>query len=134
MTVTACPYSFSKKNDPIMPLDQNPHQTVTRFGCVGFSFVVDILLYGSLYNNNNNIFNKDKCYQTKPSILTDNEAHRVSLQQSSIHLHNLKDFIVWHSVQHSIETNRDYSSLFLNAALNEALYKFIYIIINFSLI
>ena len=22
---------------PIMPLDQNPHQTVTRFGCVAFS-------------------------------------------------------------------------------------------------
>ena len=29
--------SFSKKNSPIMPLDQNPHQTVNRFGCVGFS-------------------------------------------------------------------------------------------------
>ena len=26
-----------KKNSPIMPLDQNPHQTVTRFGCIGFS-------------------------------------------------------------------------------------------------
>ena len=37
MTVTASPCSFSKKNSPIMPLDQNPHQTVTRFGCVGFS-------------------------------------------------------------------------------------------------
>ena len=31
------PCSFSKKNFPIMPLDQNPHQRVTRFGCVGFS-------------------------------------------------------------------------------------------------
>ena len=29
------PCSFSKKNGPIMPLGQNPHQT--RFGCVGFS-------------------------------------------------------------------------------------------------
>ena len=37
LTVTASPWPFSKKNDPIMPLDQNPHQTVTRFGCVGFS-------------------------------------------------------------------------------------------------
>ena len=25
------------KNGPIMPLDQNPHQTVTRFWCSGFS-------------------------------------------------------------------------------------------------
>ena len=36
----ASPCSFSKKkkkNYLIMPLDQNPHQTVTRFGCVGFS-------------------------------------------------------------------------------------------------
>ena len=33
----ASPCSFSKKNSPIMPLDQNPHQTLTRFGCVGFS-------------------------------------------------------------------------------------------------
>ena len=37
MTVTASPCSFLKKNGPIMPLDQNPHQTVTRFGCVAFS-------------------------------------------------------------------------------------------------
>ena len=29
--------SFSKKNDPIMSLGQIPHQTVTRFKCVGFS-------------------------------------------------------------------------------------------------
>ena len=29
--------SFSKANGPIMPLVQNPHQTVTGFGCVGFS-------------------------------------------------------------------------------------------------
>ena len=29
--------SFSKKNGPIVPLDQNAHQTVTRFGCVDFS-------------------------------------------------------------------------------------------------
>ena len=29
--------SFLKKNGPIMPLDQNPHQTVTRFEWVGFS-------------------------------------------------------------------------------------------------
>ena len=28
---------ITKKTGPIMPLDQNPHQTVTRFGCVGFS-------------------------------------------------------------------------------------------------
>ena len=35
--MTASPCSFSKKNDSIMPLDQNPHQIVTRFGCVGFS-------------------------------------------------------------------------------------------------
>ena len=33
----ALTYSFSKKNDPIMHLDQNSHQTVTRFGCVDFS-------------------------------------------------------------------------------------------------
>ena len=26
----------SKKNGPIMSLDQNPHQTVIRLGCVGF--------------------------------------------------------------------------------------------------
>ena len=32
---TAC--SFSKKNIPIIPQDQNSHQTMTRFGCVGFS-------------------------------------------------------------------------------------------------
>ena len=37
MTVMASPYSFSQKNCPIMPLDQNPHQTVTRFGRIGFS-------------------------------------------------------------------------------------------------
>ena len=37
MTVTTSSCSFSKKNGPIMPLDQNPHQIVTRFGCVGFS-------------------------------------------------------------------------------------------------
>ena len=34
LTVTASPCSFSKKNGPIMPLEENPHQTVTRFGCV----------------------------------------------------------------------------------------------------
>ena len=28
---------ISKKNCPIMTLDQHPHQTVTRYGCVGFS-------------------------------------------------------------------------------------------------
>ena len=28
---------FKEKNGPIMPLNQNLHQTVTRFGCVGFS-------------------------------------------------------------------------------------------------
>ena len=33
-------HSFSKKNGPILPLDQNPHQTVTRFGYVGFSMYV----------------------------------------------------------------------------------------------
>ena len=37
MTVTASPCSFSKKNCPIIAQDQNPHQTVTRFGCVRFS-------------------------------------------------------------------------------------------------
>ena len=37
MTVTTFSCSFSKKNGPIMPLDQNPHQTVTHFRCVGFS-------------------------------------------------------------------------------------------------
>ena len=34
LTVTASPCPFSMKNDT---MDQNPHQTVTRFGCVGFS-------------------------------------------------------------------------------------------------
>ena len=29
-----------EKNSPSMPLGQNPHQTVTRFGCVGFSMYV----------------------------------------------------------------------------------------------
>ena len=29
--------SFSKKNGLIMSVDQNPHQTVTHFGCLGFS-------------------------------------------------------------------------------------------------
>ena len=37
MTVTAFLWSFSKSNAQIMHLDQNPHQTVTCFGCVGFS-------------------------------------------------------------------------------------------------
>ena len=37
LAVTASPFLFSKKNGPITPVDQNPHQTVTRFGCVGFS-------------------------------------------------------------------------------------------------
>ena len=36
--ITASPCSFSKKNGPIMPLDQNPHQTVTRFGYVSQYF------------------------------------------------------------------------------------------------
>ena len=31
---TASPCSFSKKNGIIMPLDQNPPQTETRFGCL----------------------------------------------------------------------------------------------------
>ena len=35
LTVTASPCSLPKKNGPIMILDQNPHQTVTRFGYVG---------------------------------------------------------------------------------------------------
>ena len=34
---------FSKKNGPIMPLDQNRYQTVTHFGCVGFSMRVGFL-------------------------------------------------------------------------------------------
>ena len=37
IALTASPCSFSKKNGPIMSLDQNPHQTVTRFGCGCFS-------------------------------------------------------------------------------------------------
>ena len=37
MTVTSSPCSFLNKNGPIMPLDQNLRQTVTRFGCIGFS-------------------------------------------------------------------------------------------------
>ena len=37
LTVTASPCLFSKKKCPIMPLNQNVHQTVTRFVCVGFS-------------------------------------------------------------------------------------------------
>ena len=37
MTVTASLCLFLKKNGPIMLLDQNLHQRVTRFGCVGFS-------------------------------------------------------------------------------------------------
>ena len=37
VTASTCPYSFSKKNGLIMPLDQSPHQTLTRFGCIGFS-------------------------------------------------------------------------------------------------
>ena len=40
LTVMASPCSFSKKNGPVMPLDQNLHQTVIRFGCVGFSMYV----------------------------------------------------------------------------------------------
>ena len=40
MSVTASPCSFSKKNGPIKHLDQNPHQTVARFGCFGFSMYV----------------------------------------------------------------------------------------------
>ena len=35
VTTSACP--FSKKIGPIMPLDQNLHQTVTGFECVAFS-------------------------------------------------------------------------------------------------
>ena len=37
MTITVSSWLFSKINGPIMPLDQNQHQTVTRFGSVGFS-------------------------------------------------------------------------------------------------
>ena len=37
LTVMASYCSFSKKNGLIMPLNQNPHQTLTRFGCIGFS-------------------------------------------------------------------------------------------------
>ena len=56
MTVTASPYSFSKKNGAITPLDQNPHQTVTRFGCVGISMyacgfsVPQMRQYGCLHS------------------------------------------------------------------------------------
>ena len=38
-TVTAAPCSFFKKNGPMMPPYQNPHQTVTRCGCIGFSIM-----------------------------------------------------------------------------------------------
>ena len=37
LTVTTSTCSFSKKNGPIMPLNQNPLQTVSRLGYVGFS-------------------------------------------------------------------------------------------------
>ena len=37
LTVASSPCSISKKNVTIVPLDQNPHQTVTRFGYIGFS-------------------------------------------------------------------------------------------------
>ena len=37
LPVTASPCSFSKKTGQIMPLKQNPHHTVTCFGCIGFS-------------------------------------------------------------------------------------------------
>ena len=37
MTLLASPCWFPKKNGWIMPLHQNPHQTVTRFRCIGFS-------------------------------------------------------------------------------------------------
>ena len=37
LTTTASPCSFSKKTGLIVLLNQKPHQTVTHFGCVGFS-------------------------------------------------------------------------------------------------
>ena len=39
LTVTAAPFSFSKKNRPMMPPYQNPHQTFTLYGCIGFSMM-----------------------------------------------------------------------------------------------
>ena len=49
LTVKPSPCSFSKKNFPIMPLDQNPHQTVVRFGCVG-QWMRESFLYPKCYN------------------------------------------------------------------------------------
>ena len=39
LTVTVAPCSFSKKNGPMMPPYQNPHQAVTHFGCINFSMM-----------------------------------------------------------------------------------------------
>ena len=40
LTVAAWPASFSKKYGPMTPLGQNPHQTVTRCGCICFSLII----------------------------------------------------------------------------------------------
>ena len=39
LTVTLARCSFSKKNGPVMPPYHNPHQTVTRCSCIGFSMM-----------------------------------------------------------------------------------------------
>ena len=40
VTVIAAPCSFLKKNDLMTPPDQNPHQKVTRCGCISFSMIM----------------------------------------------------------------------------------------------
>ena len=47
LTVTTSPCLFSKKNGTIMSLDQNLHQKLTRFGCVGFSTTI-LLVFTSI--------------------------------------------------------------------------------------
>ena len=43
------PLLIFEEKRPIMPLDQNPHQTVARFGCVGFSMSVPQMLQFCLF-------------------------------------------------------------------------------------
>ena len=45
LTVMASPCLFSRKNGPIMPLDQNPHQTVTRNVCVRVFCVPNMAIF-----------------------------------------------------------------------------------------
>ena len=42
---------FSQKNCPIIHLDQNPHETVTRFGCVGFSIYANAYIPAKIKMN-----------------------------------------------------------------------------------